>query len=54
MTGPLEDDGKGTWQHGGGKNGLVKIILELQENQAWEVKRTVERCGFVIKTRLSE
>ena len=33
MTGPPEDDPKGRWQRGGGKNVPVKVTLKLEESK---------------------
>jgi len=53
VTGPPEDDPKGRWRRGGGKNVPVKVTLNLKENQAWEVKRKLELCGLAVTTRVS-
>ena len=52
MTGRPEDDPKGRWRRGGGKNVPVKVIIKLQENQAQEVKRKLELSGLAVMTRM--
>ena len=34
VTGPPEDDPKGRWRRGGGKNVPVKVTLKLEEKQS--------------------
>ena len=52
MTGSPQDDPKGRWRRGGGKNVPVKVIIKLQENQAREVKRKLELSGLAVMTRM--
>lgn len=52
VTGSPEDDPKGRWRHGGGKNVPVKVIIKLQESQAREVKRKLELSGLALMTRM--
>ena len=51
VTGPPEDDPKGRWRHGGGKNVPAKVTLKLEVKQAWEIKRKLESCGLAVSTR---
>lgn len=53
VTGPPEDDPKGRWRRGGGKNVPVKVTLKLEEKQAREIKQKLESCGLAVRTRMT-